>query len=267
MISVISLIIWLSSILVLYHFYQKEKSFNTMDAMMVTMGASMMSSLLIGTILGLYSNGKMLIPTLLSTLIGFGVSFLFGRKHSLALLDGVMAAVMSGMMGAMLGVMTVSEGVLSTLLLLTSLYLIVWFMLLYTVRKTVFIRRKHITAALSILVLLTGSMVYQVIFPNINDAEKPAPITDPNSQQEVMIHVTVDGYTPNRVQLKKGVPTTLYFLRDKEVGCLSTVVIKDFDIVQELHEGMNKVTFTPTQEGEVTFACGMNMYKGTLQIK
>ncbi|WP_052807473.1 cupredoxin domain-containing protein [Risungbinella massiliensis] len=267
MVSICSLVVWLTSMLLLYYCYQKEKSFDIMEAMMVTMGASMISSLLIGTIVGLHSNGKMLIPTILATLIGLGVSFLFGRKHSLALLDGVMAAVMSGMMGAMLGVMMASEGVLQTLVLLNSLYWIVWFLLLYIVRKTVFIHRKHLTAALSVAMLLMGSMAYPILFPNASNAEKPAPIVDPNSQQEVMIQVTANGYIPNRVQLQKGVPTTIYFLRDKEVGCLSTVVIKDFEIVQELHEGMNKVIFTPTQEGSITFACGMNMYHGTLQIK
>ncbi|BAZ23715.1 hypothetical protein NIES4073_46040 [Kalymmatonema gypsitolerans NIES-4073] len=85
--------------------------------------------------------------------------------------------------------------------------------------------------------------------------------------QEVTI--TVDGgYEPSRVVVNALQPVRLNFLRRDPSSCLEQVVLSDFHIAQELE--LNQVTtveFTPEKAGQYTFACGMNMFRGVLEVK
>lgn len=92
-----------------------KHSLSVMTGMMVSMGLAMMSSLLIGTILGVILE-QMLISTEAAILLGMMVGYFTGKPvHRLAALDGLLAGVMGGMMGAMLGVMIVPEAPAITL--------------------------------------------------------------------------------------------------------------------------------------------------------
>jgi plastocyanin domain-containing protein len=85
--------------------------------------------------------------------------------------------------------------------------------------------------------------------------------------QEVTI--TVDGgYEPSRVVVKAGQPVRLNFLRRDKSSCLEQVVFPDFHIAQDLD--LNQVTpieFTPQKPGQYTFACGMNMFRGVVEVR
>lgn len=85
--------------------------------------------------------------------------------------------------------------------------------------------------------------------------------------QEVTI--TVDGgYEPSRVVVNAGQPVRLNFLRHDPSSCLEQVVFPDFHIAQDL--GLNQVTpieFTPQKPGQYTFACGMNMFRGVVEVR
>jgi plastocyanin domain-containing protein len=85
--------------------------------------------------------------------------------------------------------------------------------------------------------------------------------------QEVTI--TVDGgYEPSRVVVNAGQPVRLKFLRHDPSGCLEQVVLPDFHIASYLE--LNQVTpieFTPQQPGQYTFACGMNMFRGVVEVR
>ncbi|BAY47375.1 hypothetical protein SAMD00079811_49930 [Scytonema sp. HK-05] len=85
--------------------------------------------------------------------------------------------------------------------------------------------------------------------------------------QEVTI--TVDGgYEPSRVVVNALQPVRLNFLRRDSSSCLEQVVFPDFHITQELD--LNQVTtveFTPEKPGQYTFACGMNMFRGVVEVK
>jgi plastocyanin domain-containing protein len=85
--------------------------------------------------------------------------------------------------------------------------------------------------------------------------------------QEVTI--TVDGgYEPSRVVVNAGQPVRLNFLRRDESSCLEQVIFPDFHIAQDLD--LNQVTpieFTPQKPGQYTFACGMNMFHGVVEVR
>lgn len=85
--------------------------------------------------------------------------------------------------------------------------------------------------------------------------------------QEVTI--TVDGgYAPNHVIVQAGQPVKLNFLRKDASSCLEQILIPDFQISKDLE--LNEITsvkFTPTETGKYSFTCGMNMFKGTIEVE
>ncbi|MEG4849703.1 cupredoxin domain-containing protein [Microcoleus sp. B5-D4] len=85
--------------------------------------------------------------------------------------------------------------------------------------------------------------------------------------QKVTIVVN-KGYTPNHLVVKAGKPVQLHFLRETSSGCLARVLIPDFNIATDL--SLNQVTtieLTPEEVGEHTFSCGMNMFRGIIEVQ
>ena len=89
----------------------------------------------------------------------------------------------------------------------------------------------------------------------------------PQGIQELTI--TVDGgYEPSRVVVKAGQFVRLNFLRRDPSSCLEKVLLPDFHIAQDLD--LNQVTsveFTPEKPGQYTFTCGMNMFRGVVEVQ
>jgi len=85
--------------------------------------------------------------------------------------------------------------------------------------------------------------------------------------QEVTI--TVDGgYEPDRIVVKNGQPVRLNFFRKDPSSCLEKVLLPDFHKAAELQ--LNQTTpleFTPQQPGTYTFHCGMNMFRGVVEVQ
>lgn len=83
------------------------------------------------------------------------------------------------------------------------------------------------------------------------------------------ITITVDGgYEPSRVAVNAGQPVRLNFLRRDRSSCLEKVVFPDFRIAQDLElDRVTPVEFTPQLPGEYTFACGMNMFRGVIDVQ
>ena len=83
------------------------------------------------------------------------------------------------------------------------------------------------------------------------------------------IDIAVDGgYEPSRVVVNAGQPVRLNFLRRDPSSCLEEVRFPDFNIAQELP--LNRVTpieFTPDKPGTYTFTCGMNMFRGDIEVQ
>lgn len=95
------------------------------------------------------------------------------------------------------------------------------------------------------------------------DSQAPAKA---EAVQEVTITVA-GGYEPSQVQLKKGVPARLRFLRKDTSSCSEELLIPDFGVKQKLAAlSETVVEFTPDKVGTFPFSCGMRMLKGQLVV-
>lgn len=83
------------------------------------------------------------------------------------------------------------------------------------------------------------------------------------------VTVTVDGgYEPSQIVVQVGQPVQLNFDRKDPSSCLEEVRFPDFRIAQTLP--LNQTTaieFTPTQPGRYEFTCGMNMFRGVVEVR
>ncbi len=86
--------------------------------------------------------------------------------------------------------------------------------------------------------------------------------------EPVKITVTKNGYEPWRIRAWKGVPLTLVVTRTTDETCATEVVLAEYGIDQTLP--LNQpvtITFTPTREGELRYACAMNMFQGVIDVR
>ncbi|HEY9602479.1 MAG TPA: cupredoxin domain-containing protein [Allocoleopsis sp.] len=83
------------------------------------------------------------------------------------------------------------------------------------------------------------------------------------------ITVTVDGgYEPSQIAVQAGQPVRLNFYRKDASSCLEEVRFPDFRIAKELP--LNQTTaieFTPDKPGRYEFTCGMNMFRGVVEVQ
>ncbi|MEO7539199.1 MAG: cupredoxin domain-containing protein [Pyrinomonadaceae bacterium] len=83
----------------------------------------------------------------------------------------------------------------------------------------------------------------------------------------IKIVVSSEGYSPSSLSVKKGQPVKLAFFRKDANNCGGEVVFSKLDIRRKLPVGETVlVEFTPQEEGELTFACGMSMLKGKIIV-
>jgi len=82
------------------------------------------------------------------------------------------------------------------------------------------------------------------------------------------ITITVEGgYEPSRVVVNAGEPVRLNFLRRDSSSCLEKVLLPDFHLAQDLElDRVTPIEFTPETPGEYTFTCGMNMFRGVVEV-
>ncbi len=75
------------------------------------------------------------------------------------------------------------------------------------------------------------------------------------------------GYSPDRIEVKRGQPVRLLFRREESTACTEQVIFGDFGLSAMLPQGQEvPVEFTPDKTGEFTFHCGMNMVRGKLIV-
>ena len=81
------------------------------------------------------------------------------------------------------------------------------------------------------------------------------------------ITVSSDGYEPASLSVKKGQPVKLAFYRADADNCGGEVVFEKQNIKKKLPVGETVVVeFTPSEAGEVAFACGMDMLRGKILV-
>ncbi len=85
--------------------------------------------------------------------------------------------------------------------------------------------------------------------------------------QEVVV-VVDGGYEPNQIIVQAGHLVRLNFDRKDPSSCLEEIRIPDFKIAQKLT--LNQITpieFTPSKPGRYEFSCGMNMFRGIVEVQ
>jgi plastocyanin domain-containing protein len=86
--------------------------------------------------------------------------------------------------------------------------------------------------------------------------------------QTAKVEITRQGYKPGSLKLRVGVPARVTFVRTTDATCAKEIVLRDFNIRRALPLNQPVVIrFTPTEKGEFTFACGMNMMRGQLIVE
>lgn len=76
--------------------------------------------------------------------------------------------------------------------------------------------------------------------------------------------MTVDrhGWTPNTFTLKKGNPVRWKIDAKEITYCNETIVVPDYDLMIKLQKGEQTVEFTPSENGEISWSCWMDMIPG-----
>jgi plastocyanin domain-containing protein len=105
------------------------------------------------------------------------------------------------------------------------------------------------------------------------DKAKPAPAPAPapavaTTGSDGLRHVAVeagkDGYVPDKIAGKPGEKLVLTFTRTMDASCISQLKAPDGTMVDLPLNKPVDVAVTVPQTGEVGFACGMDMFHGTV---
>lgn len=87
---------------------------------------------------------------------------------------------------------------------------------------------------------------------------------------ERSIDVTANekGFTPSRIEAKPREPLVLRFTRTVEDTCADQVLFKGDPVKHLLPVGKTiEVRVTAPESGTLAFACGMNMYRGSVVVQ
>ncbi|MBI3620151.1 cupredoxin domain-containing protein [Candidatus Roizmanbacteria bacterium] len=92
--------------------------------------------------------------------------------------------------------------------------------------------------------------------------------TDTVAVGDTALILVKGGYNPSRISIPSGKTTKIVFLRTDPSSCLEEVVLSDFKVRRFLPLNQKvAVELTPRASGTFTFACGMNMFRGTIIVK
>jgi plastocyanin domain-containing protein len=99
------------------------------------------------------------------------------------------------------------------------------------------------------------------------EPEVPIPAAPPGVQQTKVI-VDDKGFTPSHVEVQKGKPASLVFVRTTDDTCAKEVVFPDLKLEKPLplRTAVN-VDIPTTDARTLTFQCGMAMYKSAVVIQ
>ncbi len=86
--------------------------------------------------------------------------------------------------------------------------------------------------------------------------------------QTARVILTEQGYKPDTISLRRGIPARITFVRQAEGTCGTEIVLPAQGIRRALP--LNKpvvVAFTPDKSGEFSFTCGMGMLRGKIVVQ
>jgi plastocyanin len=269
--------------------HRKKNNLGKHSGTIVVIVLTMMGGLLAGYISGILS-GELFFPVGLGALIGFILGFLAGQPVGiLAILSGSVSGIISGIIGALLGAILQFDNPTVMLGILLGLYVIILSLVILFIIVETNGKLSLDTQGISPFNIFSAGLVLIALFlflyssdfvkiPGEAEAAQTKETNTPPAQTELDIRdeskpkidmmVTPTGYSPNVIKVKKGVPVELNITNPGDNSCFSTFMMPDFKLNNvNLKAGTTKLTFTPDKEGEYTFTCGMNMFKGTVIVE
>jgi len=84
---------------------------------------------------------------------------------------------------------------------------------------------------------------------------------------KVKIKITNEGYTPNHIKVRRGVPVELSLESNGVYSCAAAFSFRKYNIFTQLKPIDEKTfAFTPEEKGSFSFACSMGMYTGIMEV-
>ena len=99
-------------------------------------------------------------------------------------------------------------------------------------------------------------------------AAAPANTASPGPRT-VDVTVTDKGFEPDEIKVKKGESVKLVITRKTDATCAKQITIADAGIFKKplpLNQAV-EVIVTPKKDGEIRYACGMDMLSGVLLVE
>ncbi|MBV7504716.1 cupredoxin domain-containing protein [Bacillus sp. sid0103] len=278
----------------IYSVYRNKNKLANTSGMMISIVIAVITGLLTGSTIGIIS-GETFLVVGVSMIIGFVIGFLAGHPVGiLAILMASISGLMGGIIGAILGVFLQFINPTILLGILLGFYiLIIGFVIMF-----IFVESNNKvtidTQELSPFAIIAGGVVLVSLFlfmyssdlveipgqsktTQTKSAQTATSLETPKmeidvtqeSKPLVKMKVMTQGYSPNVIRVKKGVPVELEINNPLDSSnCISTFMIPDFNINNvNLKTGTTNLTFTPDKTGEYTFSCGMQMFKGTIIVE
>jgi plastocyanin domain-containing protein len=123
------------------------------------------------------------------------------------------------------------------------------------------------TGVLVLAALVAGGLAGCGGPPEGGRAEAPPAAVEQPAAGVVQVTVDGTGFHPDRIPARAGEPITLALMRTTEETCGTEIVIPALGIERKLPLNERvEVTVTPKEKGEIAFACGMDMLKGTIVV-
>lgn len=93
-----------------------------------------------------------------------------------------------------------------------------------------------------------------------------AAVSFDGSEQIIRMIADYNGYTPDQLTIRAGVPTRWQIDGSKAYGCVSAFQAPQLGIRRSLGQGINEISFTAPKPGQYVFSCSMGMYRGVLNV-
>ncbi len=280
-VSLLSVLLF--TIYCIYYTYQRRKKLTCIAGMMIAMTVGMMSSVAIGVVLGVILNRDITLSTMIAIVVGMIAGYATGKPVSrMAAMDGMMSGIMGGMMGAMLGVMLTIT--MPIVMFVDLIFIFVMFTLLKLIDEEAGVSRNEkvkVTERKSFFgnpilviawIVLFGFLFYKMGYLDVDKTsldsvnETVQATEGENGTQEVTINVKSNGYGPENVELKAGVPTKINF-KAQGRGCTRQIYSEELGINSILREENNYIALEGLEPGIYQYTCGMGMFGGTITVK
>lgn len=122
-----------------------------------------------------------------------------------------------------------------------------------------------IVIALAYLNITAGAALLGIQIPAFGRTEA-VPVEIVDGVQIIRMEQTADGYKPDHIVIKKGIPVKWIVNSQYQYTCAAQFAVPSLSINSWLQSGDNEFTFTPEETGEIPFSCSMGMFRGTVTV-